>query len=145
MDIVLRATVVFAFIFALTRVMGRRELSQLQPFDVILLVVLGDLVAQGLMQSDLSVTGAMVSLSTFALLSVGVSWLSFRFARLRPILEGVPIVVVEDGEVVDRNLRRERLTQEDIAEAARQQGIASLDEVRWGVLETTGKISFIRR
>jgi uncharacterized membrane protein YcaP (DUF421 family) len=142
-DIVLRSTAIFIVIFVLTRLMGRRELSELQPFDVILLVVLGDLIAQGVTQSDLSVTGAILAISSFVLLSVLVSWLSFRFRRLRPILDGEPIVVVQDGRLLERNLRRERLTPEDLAEAARQQGLASLERVRWGVLETTGKVSFI--
>ena len=83
MDIVLRAAVVFVFVFVLMRAIGRRELSQLQPFDLLLLVVLGDLITQGVLQSDMSVTGSMLATGTFALLSVGVSYLSFRFRVLR--------------------------------------------------------------
>jgi uncharacterized membrane protein YcaP (DUF421 family) len=145
MDIVLRATIVFVFVYVLMRAIGRRELSQMQPFDVLLLVVLGDLITQGALQSDMSITGAILATTTFALLSVAVSYLAYRFARLRPILEGEPIVVVQDGDVIERNLRRERLTVDDIQEAARMEGIAGLADVRWAVLETTGRISFIRR
>lgn len=145
MDVVLRATVVFVFVYVLMRAIGRRELSQMQPFDLLLLVVLGDLITQGALQSDMSLTGAILATSTFALLSVAVSYLAYRFARLRPILEGEPIVVVQDGEVIERNLRRERLTVDDVREAARMEGIASLGDVRWAVLETTGRISFIAR
>ncbi len=145
MDIVLRAVVVFAFVFVLMRAIGRRELSQLQPFDLLLLVVLGDLITQGVLQSDMSVTGAFLATGTLALLSVGVSYVSFRFRRLRPILEGEPIVVVRDGHVIEQSLRRERLTVEDVQEAARMHGIASLAEVRWGVLETSGRISFVAK
>src|SRR5436190_20255458 len=124
MDLVIRAVVIFFFIFLITRVAGRRELSSLQPFDLILLVVLGDLVQQGITQSDQSVTGALIVISTIALLSVAVSWVSFRSRRLRLVTDGEPLVLVEDGEVIDRNLRRERLTREDIEEEARQQQIA---------------------
>lgn len=145
MDIVVRATVVFVFVFVLMRAIGRRELSQLQPFDLLLLVVLGDLITQGVVQSDMSVTGTMLATGTFALLSVGVSYVSFRFGRLRPILEGEPIVVVQDGRVIEQNLRRERLTLEDVQEEARMRGLASLDDVRWGVLETSGRISFVAK
>lgn len=145
MDIVLRATAVFAFIFLLTRAIGRRELSQLQPFDVILLVVLGDLIAQGVMQSDYSVTGIVLATGTFALLSVGVSYLAFRVRRLRPLLEGEPLVVVQKGRVIERNLRRERLTIEDVEEEARLQGVGSVEEIAWGILETTGRISIITK
>jgi uncharacterized membrane protein YcaP (DUF421 family) len=143
MDIVLRCAVIFVFLFVIMRAIGRRELSQLQPFDILLLVVLGDLITQGALQSDLSLTGSLLAVGTFAILSVAVSYLSFRFARLRPILDGEPIVVVQDGRVLERNLRRERLTIDDIEEEARQQGIERLGDVKWAVLETTGRISFI--
>ena len=145
MDIVLRCAVIFVLLFVVMRAIGRRELSQLQPFDLILLVVLGDLITQGALQSDQSVTGAMLAVSTFALLSVSISYLSFRFPRLRPALDGEPIIVLQDGKVIERNLRRERLTVEDVEEEARSQGIERLSDAKWGVLETTGRISFIRR
>jgi uncharacterized membrane protein YcaP (DUF421 family) len=143
MDLVIRATVVFFFIFLITRIAGRRELSSLEPFDVILLVVLGDLVQQGITQSDESVTGTLIVISTVTLLSVGVSWVSFRSRRVRLVTEGQPIVLVQDGEVIERNLRRERLTRGDIEEEARQQQIASLADVRWAILEKAGSITFI--
>ena len=145
MDLVLRATIIYVFLFALMRLIGRRELSQLQPFDVLLLVVLGDLITQGALQSDMSLTGAMLASGTFALLTVATSFLAYRFRRLRPVLEGEPLVVVVDGKVVEQNLARERLTIDDIQEEARANGIASLNDVRWAVLETTGRISFISR
>jgi uncharacterized membrane protein YcaP (DUF421 family) len=145
MDIVLRCSVIFLLLFVVMRAIGRRELSQLQPFDLILLVVLGDLITQGAVQSDQSITGAMLAVGTFALLSVLVSYLSFRFPRLRPVLDGEPIIVLQDGKVIARNLRRERLTVEDVEEEARRQGIGQLADAQWGVLETTGRISFIRR
>jgi uncharacterized membrane protein YcaP (DUF421 family) len=143
MDLVLRTAAVFAFLLLLTRVIGRRELSSLQPFDLILLIILGDAVQQGLTQDDYSLTGAFLVIGTFAVLQVFVSWVGYRFPRARPVLEGAPIIVVQDGEVIERNLKRERLTVEEVAEEARSQQIAHLADVRWAVLETNGKISFI--
>lgn len=145
MDIVLRGIVVFVFLYVLVRVMGRRELASLEPFDLILLIILGDAVQQGLTQDDYSLTGAMLAVGTIAVLQVATSWLNFRIPRLRPILDGEPIVVVQDGEPIERNLKRERLTHDDLAEAARKQGIARLDEVAWAVMETSGSISFIKK
>jgi uncharacterized membrane protein YcaP (DUF421 family) len=145
MDVVARAIFGFAFIFLLTRIVGRRELSTLEPFDLIMLVVLGDLVQQGITQSDMSVTGLVLAGGTIALLTVLVSYLSFRFRALRPMLEGEPIVVVQDGKPLDRNMKRERLTIEELAAQARIQQIASLDDVQWAVLETSGTISFIKK
>ncbi len=145
MDIVLRGIVVFVFLFVLVRVMGRRGLSSLEPFDLILLIILGDAVQQGLTQDDYSLTGAMLAVGTIAILQVATSWLNFRVPRLRPILDGEPIVIVQDGKPIERNLKRERLTSDDLAEAARRQGIAKLDDVAWAVMETSGAISFIKK
>jgi uncharacterized membrane protein YcaP (DUF421 family) len=145
MDLVLRTAVVFAFLLVLTRVIGRRELSSLEPFDLILLIVLGDSVQQGVTQDDYSLTGAFLVVGTFAILQVFVSWVSYRFPRSRPILEGDPIIIIDDGELIERNLKRERLTRDEVAEAARNQQISHISEVRWGVLETSGQISFIKK
>ncbi len=145
MDLVLRTFVVFCFLTILMRVIGRRELSSLQPFDLVLLIVLGDALQQGLTQDDYSLTGSLLVVGTFAVLQVLVSWIGYRFPRVRPVLEGEPIIVVEDGKVIERNLKRERLTIDEIAEEARRQQIAHLDEVRWAVLETNGVISFIKK
>lgn len=145
MDIVLRATTAFFFIFLLTRIIGRRELGNLEPFDLILLVVLGDLIQQGVTQSDYSVTGLVLAAGTIALLTVVVSYVSFRFPVTRPLLEGQPIVVIQDGNVLEQNLRRERLTRQELAEAARLQQIPSLDQVSWAILEKGGQISFIEK
>jgi uncharacterized membrane protein YcaP (DUF421 family) len=145
MDLVLRAIFLYFFVFAITRVIGRRELSSLAPFDIILLIVAGDAIQQGLTQDDYSLTGAVLVVGTFAGLQLLTSYASFRVVRLRPLLEGEPIVIIQDGKVLERNLKRERLTEEEIAEEARQQQISSLDQVAWAVLETSGQISFIEK
>jgi uncharacterized membrane protein YcaP (DUF421 family) len=143
MDIAIRAFVAFLIVLGLTRVVGRRELSSLEPFDLILLVVLGDLVQQGITQNDQSVTGALIVIVVIGLMSVLVAYLNFRFAWLRPVFEGGLVVLIEDGRVIERNLRRERLTVAEVEAEARQQQVESLNDVRLAVLETNGRISFI--
>jgi uncharacterized membrane protein YcaP (DUF421 family) len=145
MDIVIRAAVAFLVILLLTRIVGRRELNTLEPFDLILLVTVGDLVQQGVTQNDFSVTGLALALGTIAALTVLFSYLPWRFQVLRPVLEGEPVILIEDGNVIEKNLRRHRLTQQEIAAEARFQQIDSFDKVRWAVLETSGKISFITK
>jgi uncharacterized membrane protein YcaP (DUF421 family) len=145
MDIVVRAAVAFLFILLLTRIVGRRELNTLEPFDLILLVTIGDLVQQGVTQNDFSVTGLFLAAGTIAVLTIAFSWLPWRFQVLRPMLEGQPVILIEDGKVIERNLKRNRLTQEEIAAEARGQQIESFDDVRWAVLETNGNISFIKK
>jgi uncharacterized membrane protein YcaP (DUF421 family) len=143
MDIVVRATLAFFFVLLVTRIVGRRELSSLQPFDLILLVMIGDLVQQGVTQNDFSVTGIVLAAGTIAAMTVFVSYSSFRFPFLRPVLEGEPVIVLERGEPVKRNLDRNRITVDELCAAARLEGYGQLDEVEWAVLETTGQISFI--
>jgi uncharacterized membrane protein YcaP (DUF421 family) len=143
MDLAIRAVVLFSFVYLLTRILGRRELSSLEPFDLILLIVIGDAIQQGLTQDDYSVTGALIVVGTFAVLQVFVSFLSYRFRRLRPVLDGEPIVVVQDGEPIERNMKRERITLEEVMVEARQQQVASLDQIAWAVLETSGRVSII--
>jgi uncharacterized membrane protein YcaP (DUF421 family) len=145
MDVVIRAVIIYAVVFALTRALGRRELSTLQPFDLILLIVIGDLIQSGVTQNDLSVTGVLLVVCTIGILQVLTSYLSFRFRRVRSVLQGEPIVLVDNGQLIDRNMRRERLTLDDLAEKARLNEIASVDDIRWAVLETNGEISFIKQ
>jgi uncharacterized membrane protein YcaP (DUF421 family) len=145
MDLVLRSVFVFVLILIVTRAVGRRELSSMEPFDLILLVVIGDLVQQGVTQSDYSLTGATTVIVTMALLTVFTAWLSFRFGRLRPVLEGKPVLLIADGKVIEKTLRAERMTVEEIAAEARQQSIGSLEDISHAVLETSGKISFLQR
>ena len=143
MDLALRAIFLYAFVILLMRVTGRRELSTLSAIDLVLLIILGDAIQQGLTQDDYSVTGAVIVVSTIAALQVGTSYLSFRSRRARRVLEGEPIVIVQDGKLIERNLRRERLTEDEIAEKMRTQQIASVEDVEWGILESSGNMSFI--
>jgi uncharacterized membrane protein YcaP (DUF421 family) len=143
MDLVVRAAIVFVVIFLITRVVGRRELATMEPFDIILLVVTGDLVQQGVTQSDYSLTGAITVICTIALLTVALSYLSYRVPRLRPLLDGEPLLLVYDGEVIERNMRRERVTLDELLAEARLQQVSSLAQIRYAVLETNGAISFV--
>ena len=143
MDIVVRAFFAFLFVFLLARLIGRRELSTLQPFDLMLLIVVGDLIQQGVTQNDLSFTGLLLAVGIFGLLTLGMSYVGWRFRFVRPLLEPEPLILVEDGKVIDRNVKKERITPEEIAAEARLQQIPSLEDVRWAVLESGGRISFI--
>jgi uncharacterized membrane protein YcaP (DUF421 family) len=145
MDLVLRTIFVFVLILVVTRAVGRRELSSMEPIDLILLVVIGDLVQSGVTQSDYSLTGTTIVIVTMALLVVGTAWVGFRFQRLRPILEGEPIILVADGRVLEKNLRRQRMTLEELGAEARLSQIGSLEDVRYAVLESNGKVSFLTR
>ena len=144
MEIVVRATIIFWFLWLVTRGLGKRELAEMSPFELILIVTMGDLVQQGVTQEDFSVTGAILAISTLAVWILLLAWLSRRSMRIREVLDGTPVVLVHDGELVEPVLEHERIDATDIAEAARTQGIGDLRLVRYGILEPDGKFSFIR-
>ena len=144
MEIVVRATVVFAGVFLLTRGLRKRALAELSPFEMILLVSMGDIIQQGVTQEDYSLTGAALAAGTFGFWIMVLTWLTWRSERARRIIEGVPLVLVQDGEPVDAALRLEQMPLEEVLEAARQQGVGDLAEIRYAVLEVSGKISIIK-
>lgn len=145
MDIALRAAVIFVVLYLLVRLMGKRELGQMTPFELIVLIVIGDLIQQGVTQNDFSLTGAIVAVSTIAFLALLMSWASFLWPRAERLLEGEPRVIVRDGEVLTDNLHRSRLTTAEIESEMRLAGIGRMTDVAWAILEPRGKISFIQR
>lgn len=145
MDLVLRCLVLFPLVLILIRVINRRELTSMEPFDVVLLVVIGDLLQQGITQNDFSVTGSAIVVTTVTLLSATVAYINWRFPALRRVLEGEPVILLERGRPIERNLRRQRITLAELEAQARQQDIPSLERVAYAVLETNGKISFLTR
>jgi len=142
-ELVVRATVLFFVIWGVTRGLRRRALAELSPFEMILLVVIGDIVQQGITQEDYSVTGAILVLATFATWVSLFTWVSFRFPRAEHVLEGIPVVVVQDGKAIDEALKLEQVPMSDLMSAARQQGVDSLDKIKLAVLEPSGKFSII--
>ena len=144
MEIIARATVMYFFLWLVARGTGKRQLSEMTAFELILLVTLGDLVQQGVTQEDMSLTGAMLAVGTMTVWVVLFSFVEWRFPRTRPLVEGVPVVVVQDGQPVEEVLRLERVTMDELREGARNQGIPDLGDIRLGVLEPDGKFSFIQ-
>lgn len=143
MDIVLRATVMFVFIFVLLRLTGKRELGEMTPFDFVMLVVIGDLIQQGVTHNDFSVTGGMLAVTTFAFWGLVLSYFSNKSKRAEKILDGEPTVIVRGGAILEENLKRNRMTRDELESEMRLAGIAHISGVAWAILETNGKISFI--
>ncbi len=145
MDIVARAAVMFVVLYLLLRIMGKRELGQLTPFELVVMIVLGDLIQQGVTHSDFSLTGAILAITTFGFLAIAMSWVTYLFPAAEKLLDGEPRVIVRGGKLLKENLRRDRITQSEVESEMRLAGIARLDEVAWAILEPQGKISFIKR
>lgn len=144
MDIVIRASVIYFILWALIKVIGRRELAELSPFDFVVLFVIGDLVQQGVTQEDMSITGAALAAGTMCFWTIVLAESSYRWSPARRVFKGVPMVILRDGRPVERVLKQQRIDLESLKDAARQHGIADLADVRCGVLEADGMFSFIR-
>jgi len=143
METVARAAIVYLFLFAVMRVVGKKELSGMSAFELLLLVIMGDLIQQGVTQQDTSVTASMLAVGTMVLMMLAMSWVTFRFKRAGPVTDGLAVIMVRNGRVMREALRIERVTEDELIEAARGQGIADLRDVVVGVLETDGTFSFI--
>jgi uncharacterized membrane protein YcaP (DUF421 family) len=125
------------------RATGKRELAEMGPFDLVLLIVVGDVIQQAVTQEDMSLTGASIVLATMGLLVVTANALTRRSDRARHLLEGHPTTVVRDGSVDQDAMRLERLPMSDLLEAARSKGIDDLAKVKYAILEPNGRFSFI--
>ena len=145
MDIIARATVMFFIMFILLRLLGKREMSQVTPFELVLLIVMGDLIQQGVTHNDFSLTGATLAIGTIAFWAVALSWITYLSPRAERLLEGVPRVLIQHGELIEENMRRDRITRAEVEIEMRLAGIARMTDVEWGILEPNGKISFIGR
>ena len=142
MEIVFRAAVMFVFLWAVTRAVGRSTLGELSTFELLLYVTMGDLVQQSVTQQDYSVTSGVLTISVFALFTVLLSWVQWRFPGTRAVIRGKPVVIVRDGVLLDVGSRQQRFTETDLLATARQQGIRDLTDVELAILEADGKVSF---
>lgn len=142
MEVVFRAIVIFFFLWMITRIVGRSTVGELSTFQLILFITMGDMVQQSVTQQDYSVAAGVLAVSVFAVLTVTLSWINARWPRMRSITHGVPVIILEDGEPIGRAMRRERISDDDLKAAARQQGFERLSQIRLAVLEANGAISF---
>ncbi len=145
MDILIRATVIFWVLFLLVRLLGKRELAQLTPFELIVLIATGDLIQQGVTHNDFSMTGAIVAVATFGFWASVLSWATYLSRRAERFLDGEPSVIIRDGKLIRDNMRRDRITVAEVESEMRQQGIAHIADVAWGIVEAKGRMSFIER
>lgn len=143
MELVVRATIVYWFLWLVTRGTGKRSLSDITPLELLITIVLGDLVQQAVTQEDMSVTGGVIVVSTFVAWVLVGDALTRRYTFFERVLDGQAVVVLRDGAPDLDRLRRERLRLSDLVAAAREQGFADLADIRLGVLEHDGKFSFV--
>jgi uncharacterized membrane protein YcaP (DUF421 family) len=144
MDTVLRALVMYAFLLLIFRLSGKRALAHITTFDFALLLMIGEASQQALVGDDFSLTTAMLVIATLTIADIGLSLLKERSARLERILDDVPVIIVDRGQLLRERMARERVDEDDILAAARSlHGLERLEQIKYAVLETGGGISII--
>ena len=142
---VLRATAIYALVMVLVRVSGKRAVGQFTPFDLVLLILIGNAVQNGINGGDNSLTGAALMATTLIALNYTVAFVTSRSRRAERLVEGEPVVLARDGKVFDHVLRRELVSPSDFREALRMNSIEDVAEVELALLETNGHISVVPR
>ncbi len=145
MDVVLRATIVFLILGLVMRITGKRQIAQLSAFDLILIVTMGDLVGQTVLQEDYSLTAGTLAVLTFGVLSMLMGLAMYFMPKSRPLLRGHATILVHDGDLDHEVLKNEMIHIHDLNEAARQAGIRDLRDVELAIMETDGTFSFFTR
>jgi len=140
---ILRSVVVYLFILLAFRFTGKRQVGQLTPFDLVLLLIISNVVQNALIGNDNSLGGGILGAATILALNYLVVEIAFRFKPMRRFLEGEPTILIHNGKILDQHLRRERITLEDLHAAIRKNGVAGVENVRFAVLEENGQISVI--
>ena len=142
MEVVVRAAAVYVFLWIVTRALGRSTLGELSTFQLLMYVVMGDLIQQGVTQQDYSVTGAVLAISTFAVITCAIGYVNRRWPGARPVTHGTAVRLIRDGELDLAALAGEQLSVDDLFAAAREHGVRRISDVEVAVLEADGKISF---
>ncbi len=142
MDIVLRAALIFVILGVVIRITGKRQIAQLSAFDLILIVTMGDLIGQTVLQEDYSLTAGLLAICTFAALSMLMGMAMYWLPKTRPALRGQATVFLRDGKLDHEVMKYELIHREDLDEAARQAGIRNLEDVSLAIMETDGTFSF---
>ena len=144
-EFVVRAIVVYVFVLVILRLTGKRQVGQMAPFDLVLLLILSNAVQNSMNGGDNSVTGGLILAATLVSLNYFVSWLSLRSRKFEALVEGRPIILVHDGKVDPVGMRHALMTKHELDAELRSAGCTGPSEVRFAILENTGKVTVIPR
>ena len=146
MDAVLRAATVYVVLLLVFRIAGRRTLAEMTPFDLVLVFIIGEATQQALLGQDFSITNAVLVIVTLLFLDIIMSLAKDRSRTVEKLIDGVPTIMVADGQPLTERMRKARVDEQDVMEAARRlHGIERLDQIKYAVLEVSGGISVIPR
>ena len=144
-EFVVRAGVVYLFLLILLRMTGKRQVGQMAPFDLVLLLVLSNAVQNSMNGGDNSLVGGLISAATLVGINWVVSWMTFRSKRLEQIIEGRPTILIHDGKIDQKEMSRAQMTQHELNAALRAYGVSEIEAVRFAILENNGHVTVVPR
>lgn len=145
-SIIVRSALIYIFIFIILRLGGKRTVGEMTTFDLVLLLIISEATQQALLNDDRSITGGMLAITTLVFIDIIVSLFTNKYKKADMLLNGVPLIIVKDGQPLMDRIKMSRLQIDDILEAGRKfQGLESLEQIRYAVLEKDGTISIIPR
>lgn len=142
-EYIFRAVVVYAYVFALLRIVGKKQVGELGPFDLVLLLILSEAVSTALTGGDNSLTAGLISVTTFVVMNYLVDYTTFKSKKIEKVLDGQALVIIKEGKINEQVRQKEKVTYEEIRSAMREHGVSQLSEVKFAMLETNGQISII--
>lgn len=145
METVLRVAIIYVFVLAGLRVLGKREFSQMSPMELVALLLIPEVASQGMIREDFSITNAIIGVATILVLVFGNSFLTHRNETAQAVVEAKPTVLAAHGILVGENLNKERITADEVYGEMRKAGLETIEQVRWAILESDGKISIVPR
>lgn len=143
-EFIVRAAVIYAFLLVILRLTGKRQIGQLSPFDLVLLLILSNAVQNSMNGGDNSITGGIILATTLVAMDYAIGWLICRNRRIEHLVEGRPVILIYDGQVDRQALRSVQMTSHELDAAMRQEGCTSPEEVKVAVLENNGRVTVIR-
>ncbi len=144
LQIALRAAIIYIVVLIGIRLTGKREVGQMTPFDLVLLLLIANAVQNAMTGPDTSVTGGLVAAATLLAANVFVTRLTWRYKKVRHLVEGTPTLLIHAGKILKENLAKEQVTVEELHQALREHGVATVEEVNQAVLEVDGSISVLK-
>lgn len=144
LGIAARTGVVYLALLVGLRLTGKRQVGQLTPFDLLLLLLLANAVQNAMTGPDTSVAGGLVAAATLFVVNAGVAWTARRSRRAERLVEGTATLLIRHGRTLDANLAREEITREDLLRALREHGVDRVEDVRSAILEVDGTVSVLR-
>jgi len=144
-EFIIRALVVFGFLLLALRITGKKQIGQLAPFDLVLLLILSNAVQNSMNAGDNSLIGGLISAATLLALDYFFGWVTFKSKRASRVIEGRPEVLIHNGKIFEKTLKQEHITHNTLEEALRKEGVYSIQDVHYAILENSGAISVITK